>query len=359
MLRELEKCPRHLLVCEKSNFLQEKSRHSTHVETHYYNCSVSVLLPECGPLPEHIKNTIDNFGKYYLVKNLPVYEFITPAFINRFVKKGSFYALSYRTRIDQDNSVALLPTGKLIISVDKDTYEELGLQGKPSLYSGKNAMRYTIPIDLTDEALAPDGKKFQRVNWALSEKKPLTFDFLLAWHNSEAPSIMSYFSNYKVKECDFKLNSVISRDLLCPMLKSGELHGKAEESCSSEELFEWLGAVSNNIDCNNQSSSFISSYCCPHPNAVVEQAHLCTVTGFLIPENIQKLLQQLREHFAEPKLTRWVSLTVHGFADSLVSWKETEHGFYKGGENLYNFVVFNNEDYWLQMAVGTHDGCPP
>lgn len=33
--------------------------------------------------------------------------------------------------------------GKLILSVDKDTYEELGLQGRPSRYSGKKVMRYS------------------------------------------------------------------------------------------------------------------------------------------------------------------------------------------------------------------------
>ncbi|MEE6513387.1 hypothetical protein FKM82_020973 [Ascaphus truei] len=252
-----------------------------------------------------------------------------------------------------------LPVGKLIISADKDTYEELGLQGKPSLYSGKKAMRYIVNIDLTDEALAPDGKKYQRVNWSLSEKKPLTFDFLLAWDNTEATSIVSYFSKYKVKACHSKITSSILRDLHCPVLKSGELHGQPEESCSSEELFEWLGAVSNNIDCNNSSSSFISTYCCPHPNTIVGQANLCTITGFIIPEKIQQLLQQLREYFDEPKLTQWVSLMVHGFADSPVSWSENEHGFHKGGENLYSFVIFNNEDYWLHKAVGTNDGCPP
>lgn len=41
-----------------------------------------------------------------------------------------------------------------------------------------------VTVDLTDSAMSPDGKKFQRVRWALTEKKPLTFDFLLAWDNS-------------------------------------------------------------------------------------------------------------------------------------------------------------------------------
>ncbi|KAM4689165.1 ribonuclease P protein subunit p40 [Discoglossus pictus] len=358
MLSALQTCPRHLLVCEKSSFLQEKSRHSVHVETHYYNCSVSILLPECGPLPQQIKNAFGNFGKYYLVRNLPLHELVTEDFINTFIKKGSFYALSYQTRIDQDNTAAVLPTGKLIISADKDTYEELGLQGCPSLYSGKTVMRYIINIDLTDEAFTPEGKKYKRVNWSLSEKKPLTFDFLVAWENADESAIKSYFSKYNVKECELKITSSVLKDLHCPVLKSGELHGKPEESCSSEELFEWLGAVSNRIDCNNLSSSFISTYCCPHPASIVGQAHLCSISGFITPEKIEKLLQLLREYFDEPKLTQWVSLMVHGFADSPVSWRENEHGFHKGGENLYSFVVFNNDDYWLQMAVGTHDGCP-
>jgi hypothetical protein len=50
---------------------------------------------------------------------------------------------------------------------------------------------------------------------------------------------------------------------------------------------------------------------------------------------------------------------VQGFAYSPVSWRENEHGFHRGGKHLYNFVIFNNQDCWLQMAVGTHDDCLP
>ncbi|KAG8571639.1 hypothetical protein GDO81_011730 [Engystomops pustulosus] len=297
MLTALQTCPRHLLVCEKSSFLQERSRHSAHVETHYYNYCVSICLPECRLLPEKVKNIIDDFGSYYLVKNLPVNEFLTQEFNDRFLKKGLFYALSYNTRIDQDNVAAVLPTGKLILSVNKDTYEEMGLQGKPSLYSGKKAIRYIVTIDLSDSSMSPDGKKFQRVKWALTEKKPLALDFLVSWDpldNSEQPSIQSYYSKYVVKECRFQVNSNVSRDLLCPVLKSDELHGKEGTSCSASEVFEWLGAISNEINCNNESNSFISSFCCPEPSILVEQAHVCTVTGFITPTKIQKLVKQLR-----------------------------------------------------------------
>lgn len=79
----------------------------------------------------------------------------------------------------------------------------------------------------------------------------------------------------------------------------------------------------------------------------------------MLPEKILVLLEQLCHYFDEPKLAPWVTLTVQGFADSPVAWREKEHGFHKGGEHLYNFVVFSNQDYWLQMAVGANDDCPP
>lgn len=41
MLPDLEKCPRRLLVCEKSSFLNEASRHEAHVSKHSFNYKVS------------------------------------------------------------------------------------------------------------------------------------------------------------------------------------------------------------------------------------------------------------------------------------------------------------------------------
>ncbi|NWX83713.1 RPP40 protein, partial [Nothoprocta ornata] len=176
---------------------------------------------------------------------------------------------------------------------------------------------------------------------------------------AEGSTLMSYFPQNQIRSLKPKITFNSLRDLQCPVLQSNELQGKPEESCSAEELFEWLGAVLNQVSLDNKSSNFVSTYCCPQPNTTAEQAFLCTITGFIIPEMIIQLLEKLCCYFDEPKLAHWLTLTVHGFADSPVSWRESEHGFHKGGENLYNFVVFRNLDYWLQMAVGTNDDCPP
>uniref|UniRef100_A0A8D0HF79 Uncharacterized protein n=1 Tax=Sphenodon punctatus TaxID=8508 RepID=A0A8D0HF79_SPHPU len=318
-LRRLRETPRHLLVCERSHVRHERSRHTAHVRDHPYNCRVSFLIPECGLLPEALKSVMSDVGEYYLVKNLSLHELVLHDFINTFVRKGSCYELTCNTKIDQDNTAALLPTGKLIISVDKDTYEELGLQGLPSQYSGKKVMRYS----------------------------------------AEESSLMTYFSKHHIQARQPKITFSTLRNLQCPVLRNNKLQGEPEESCSAQELFEWLGAIFNNADLDNKSFSFLSTYSCPQPSTNVEQTYLCTITGFILPEKIIQLLEQMCCYFDEPKLAEWVTLTVHGFADSPISWREYEHGFQKGGENLYNFVVFRNLDYWLQMAVGARDSCPP
>lgn len=123
-------------------------------------------------------------------------------------------------------------------------------------------------------------------------------------------------------------------DLQCPVLQSSELRGKPEAACSAGELLDWLGAVFSNADLcvrelwglaglwllvlnrgliyfesdhvmdinvfslffcdrNNEPSNFISTYCCPQPSTVMAKASLCTITGFILPEKICLLLEQL------------------------------------------------------------------
>ncbi|XP_012872139.1 PREDICTED: ribonuclease P protein subunit p40-like [Dipodomys ordii] len=91
------------------------------------------------------------------------------------------------TNIDEDNTVDLLLNGKLILSLDKDTYEETGLQGHPSQYSGRKIRKFIVSNDLMDSSFILESMKYKRTCWSFKEKA-LTFDFLLAWHCAEASS---------------------------------------------------------------------------------------------------------------------------------------------------------------------------
>lgn len=106
----------------------------------------------------------------------------------------------------------------MILSVNKDTYEQLGLEGKESQYTHKQPMRYgeflmgtldtslykrivvfciadlflflwislfvVVTVDLADKSMVPGSKRYNRVLWALKEKVPLKMDFLLARHSA-------------------------------------------------------------------------------------------------------------------------------------------------------------------------------
>ena len=48
-------------------------------------------------------------------------------------------------------------------------------------------------------------------------------------------------------------------------------------------------------------------------------------------------------------------MTVHGFQDSPISWKNWEHGYQDHGDNVLTLLVFPNQDYWLYLALGSQD----
>ncbi|XP_042536267.1 LOW QUALITY PROTEIN: ribonuclease P protein subunit p40 [Dipodomys spectabilis] len=154
-LRRLGEAPRHLLVCERSDFSHHTSRHRHLVEAHYHNYRVSFLIPECEILPKQLKSLVKETGPNYCVKNLPLQKLNTHEFINTFVRKGlksltgavsellplalyhlsqtsmtgvalhcdplncdssllsSCYALTFNTYIDEDNTVGLLPNDQI------------------------------------------------------------------------------------------------------------------------------------------------------------------------------------------------------------------------------------------------------
>uniref|UniRef100_A0A8C9TPG2 Ribonuclease P/MRP 40 subunit n=1 Tax=Scleropages formosus TaxID=113540 RepID=A0A8C9TPG2_SCLFO len=335
MFSELQKCPRNVLVCERSSFMNEKSRHDKHVSQHYFNYKVSARRYGCDGGVSGVEET-GGWGWMGALTALCV-----------LCDPGRFYALSYKTRIDQDDVVALLPL--LILSVVKDTYEQLGLEGRPSQY-------YRVPLGL--QVHGPGSKRYDRVLWALREKVPLKTDFLMACHmGTEAWSLPPCLSRYPWKELQASVDTQTLRDLPCPVLHGDDLRG--ETACEPHAFLEWLGAVAFVICSENEATSFLSTYECPEPRTLVDQAVLCTVTGLLLPEDIHSLLEELRRYFDQPKSSSWLSLVVHGFADSPISWGMAEHGFHKGGENFYSFVLFKNQDYWLHMGTGANDGCPP
>ncbi|CAI5677178.1 ribonuclease P protein subunit p40 isoform X1 [Oreochromis niloticus] len=346
---ELDRTPRTLLVSESSSFLDPKNRISAQVQQLHFNHQVSVLLPECSSAPSHLDSVLNNFSSFYLIKKLPVYELLDRHFLETAVYHGAVFGLSYRTRIDEDNCVALMPNGHLTLSLDKDSFEILGFEGKPSRFKHRTATRFVVSVDLTDSSMAPGRRSYLRLLTSLKSRLQLQTDFLLSHHPGGGASIQPLLSRCDWSQHRPEVNCRVLTNLPCP----------APLSCDPHSFLEWLGAVDAGISCENSSSSFLSSFVCPEPNTMHRHALSVSVSGLLLPHDIHRLLQELRRYVEQPRLASWVSMTVRGFADSPVSCSNHEHGFLRGGENFYTLMMFHDHTYQLHLAMGAHDVCPP
>ncbi|CAI5677179.1 ribonuclease P protein subunit p40 isoform X2 [Oreochromis niloticus] len=314
---ELDRTPRTLLVSESSSFLDPKNRISAQVQQLHFNHQVSVLLPECSSAPSHLDSVLNNFSSFYLIKKLPVYELLDRHFLETAVYHGAVFGLSYRTRIDEDNCVALMPN--------------------------------VVSVDLTDSSMAPGRRSYLRLLTSLKSRLQLQTDFLLSHHPGGGASIQPLLSRCDWSQHRPEVNCRVLTNLPCP----------APLSCDPHSFLEWLGAVDAGISCENSSSSFLSSFVCPEPNTMHRHALSVSVSGLLLPHDIHRLLQELRRYVEQPRLASWVSMTVRGFADSPVSCSNHEHGFLRGGENFYTLMMFHDHTYQLHLAMGAHDVCPP
>ncbi|XP_041804275.1 ribonuclease P protein subunit p40 [Chelmon rostratus] len=354
MSGDLAQTPRSLLVCDQSNFLDEKNRLSSQVEQLHFNYKVSVLLPECDSTPSHLDAVLNSFSSFYLIRELPIYELLNKHFLETAVYQGSVYGVSYRTRIDEDNCVALMPNGHLCLSLDKDSFELLGVEGKPSRFNHRTNCRFVVSVDLTDSSMAPGGRGHQRLLTGLRSRLQMKCDFLLSHHPGGGASLQALLSRYDWSEHRPEISSHTLTDLSCPALLTSGL-----QSCDPHSFLEWIGAVDARVSCDNSSSSFLSSLVCPEPKTTVSRALSVSVRGLLLPQDVHRLIQQLRCYLEQPRLESWVSLTVHGFVDSPVSWGGNEHGVLRGGENFYSLLMFHDNTYRLHLATGAHDTCPP
>ncbi|KAM9321721.1 ribonuclease P protein subunit p40 [Pholidichthys leucotaenia] len=345
----LDQTPRSVLVSESSSFQDEKNRVRRQVELLSYNYKVSLLLPECSSTPSHLDSVINGFSSFFLIRNMPIYGLLDKDFLETAVYQGSVYGLSYRTRIDEDTCVALRPNGRLHLSLDKDSFELLGLEGKPSRFNHRLKTRYVVSVDLTDSSMTPGGRGYQRLLTGLKSRLQLQTDFLLCHHPGGRTSLQPLLSRYEWSEHRPEVVHRFLHDLSCP----------DPRSCDPHSLLEWLGAVDADISCENSSSSFLSSLVPPDPRTTTHNALSVSVRGLLLPQDVLRLLDKLRYYLEHHQLESWVSLTVHGFVDSPVSWGDNEHGVLRGGENFYTVFLFHNQQYHIHLGTGPQDACPP
>ncbi|XP_041659586.1 ribonuclease P protein subunit p40 [Cheilinus undulatus] len=210
--------------------------------------------------------------------------------------------------------------GRLSLSLDKDSFETLGFEGKPSRFNHRAKNRFS------KSSSTPGG----------------------------GASLQALLSRSDWSELSPEISCHVLADLSCPAMLTSDL-----QSCDPHSFLEWLGAVHADISCENSSSSFLSALVCPEPKTTLSRALSVSVSGLLLPQDVHHLIQEIRSYLEQPHLESWACVTVHGFVDAPVSWGHNEHGVLRGGENFYSLLMFQDQSYQLHLATGAQDACPP
>ncbi|KAL4234405.1 Ribonuclease P protein subunit p40 [Mactra antiquata] len=323
-----------------------------------FEFQIGVFLPEHDCVPRILGDMMDDQMSYY-VEQVPLNLLTETDFIKGFVQAGSLCMISYGTCIDSDDCVAVTPEGMLVMSLCKDTYQRCGLDGHLSK-AGKNIEKFVVKVDLKSDKFYPGTKYYDRVQWCLSQMA--NFDFLVTWIPNDGkvcPSSIQNFFKTKSIQCNrLKVNKTNHefKNFNIPIIDPAVIETDSEQkSCNYDEVFEWLGACAVGID-DYEGDDYLSTYSCPTPN---KQASYCIYTqyeGIIHPSIVKQYINYLRQFMKDKKLP-WSSVTVHGFVDSPLSWIY-DHGFHNNGDNIYTFLMFPNDEYWLYRAIGGQDICP-
>uniref|UniRef100_A0A3B5PTM6 Ribonuclease P/MRP 40 subunit n=1 Tax=Xiphophorus maculatus TaxID=8083 RepID=A0A3B5PTM6_XIPMA len=322
MCADLSRTQRNLLVCERSSFLDEKNRVSSQVEQLRFNYKVSVLLPECGSAPSHLESILNSFSSFYLIKKLPLYELLDKDFLQSAVYQACTVCVC-----------VCVCSGHLVFSLDKDTFETLGLEGRPSR-SNRTSSRYGISYG-SDSGLLQ----------ALTSRLKLQMDFLISHH----PAAWSTPPCGRVTPTTSWSGSA---PWTPPSAGEPRYRSRALRGHDRESLFFCVYS-------ENSSSDFLSTLTCLEPEATVSRAVSVSACGLLLPQDLQHLVEELRCHLQQAQTNSWASVTVHGFTDSPVSWDDDERDVLTGGHDLYNLLMFPDHTYRLHLAAGAQNTCPP
>ncbi|TPX67249.1 hypothetical protein SpCBS45565_g03965 [Spizellomyces sp. 'palustris'] len=335
-------------------------------ETHTYNHAVQVIFPsQSSTITEQMRKDDDAY--FYYKASVPLSFFIQPDFVNNYIRKGGFTALRSNAKADIEDTFALLPSGRLVMSVKKDTYETLGLVGRPSKF-GDKGNRYFIHIDLNQPAFKPKGKLYERIKWCFTHTLTDTYEFLMSFTDTATrlPSEISFPPNVKATRLYIDGVCQTHENIMVPQIGDIEFEDLLNDPNDPKgeiwrdhalNLFEWLGLLAcgaARIKAGNKVDPFFSVYSAPEsskPDTIVSVRW----TGYLTTHQILRIKDRVKDCMKTEGLP-WAAILVWGFRDAPVSWREEDHGYFLGGENDYVLVFRGEQQCISYQAVGTYDG---
>ncbi|KAK9324520.1 ribonuclease P 40kDa subunit-domain-containing protein [Lipomyces orientalis] len=344
-------------------------RPHTIITQHHYNQRADILIPTdayesalgSSPILNGEKCTRD-WRYYHATTSLG--SFLKPEFLNQHIKKDNCLVLSL-AEIDTED-VYCIYEGVLRLSLRKDTYERVGLQGKASRFS---KARFIVEMNLRSPNFLPGHKGFDKLIKA-TESSPLRhpIPFLIcvfpsAGSSSSLSPLPDYFkaTAYPQQYSITHIPNAVIVPPLSPFKSALALTGPSYNSISKSDIevyidevvregvlhiLEWtslLGLQSERIQFGRQIDPLLSTYSVFEDEGVEEIANpkidkvtKISLEGFLTSRMTKDVFDELLKLLPPHS---WAAITVYGFQDAPVSWASDEHSYLIGGENDYTIVI--------------------
>ncbi|KAF9899703.1 hypothetical protein EC991_008430 [Linnemannia zychae] len=349
--------PRAHLYMNHYSFNSPKQLHTRCITTHPFNHKIQVFLPtkQSPAIQTALTEKLLNETSTYYHACIPLSLLLTSNFM-QYIRNGMI-ALSVQGGIDTHDVVCLDGKGKLILNLTKDSYEQLGLSGKPSTFH-PDRQRYVVEIELNKPAMIPGKAGFERIKWCFENTFVASFSMLFAAADPQGVLLpLEFPESVGATVLSFNVQTTPLNNIIIPDATSIRTIGKNDLRWrrSVSDLYEWIGLASmqsDRIAFGDNIDPFLCVYSSPSHSTTEQQQDptpssgcLIEISGFIPSQSIVRILDALRSlldttTLQESSTLNWANMTVWGFQDSPISWLGREHGHLVSGENMYSFFLW-------------------
>eukprot|EP00741_Cyanophora_paradoxa_P013378 tig00020685_g12918.t1 len=401
--------PTKSLQVWESSFAHPKAKARDAILGHHFLEQVEVFIP-C--LRSQLQSTLSDPGLPDILSRLPqrtdyyyrvrahLATLLRPPFLASLASRdgGSTYALSSAGAIDHGNVVAVYPPGTLHLSLEKDAYEALGLQGRPSPFKPLRGQRFDVEVDVAAPSFAPGKNLYERVQWSLSPQRTSPVDLLLYRTDAAGASaeLGPFPAGVAAERVELQRTEETLSDVALPALpppepprppppdrppgaaagkrrRGGEGEGAGSGVPEYEErdgpvaapqfhsdLFEWLGLVSCRLVGElsgreeDRPDEFVSGYECGLRRAAGGAGHCIRWRGPVPPALPAAYIDPLRALVNAGRVP-FAAVSTWGAREAPVSFGGARRGRLLGGEHDAALVLLPGDRYFLYAAAGTLD----
>ncbi|KAI9291590.1 hypothetical protein K502DRAFT_326212 [Neoconidiobolus thromboides FSU 785] len=278
---------------------------------------------------------------YYLI-NLNLVEFLKPktkdiSYKNIFyyyLQKGVVSAKSYSINNETEDTFCIDNNSMLYLNLSKDTYYQLGLIGKKIKIDNNSIERFIVKLDLKSEELNEESSYYKRVVNCFENVFNKNIPFLMTFVDEETKEDMNISKlitemkdTVEIKKYIMKCNYEPIWETVLPETKNNQI---LDYLNNIEDIVEWSGIISNSInntvinDNNNESTGEVIKL---HWNGYLSYYQMESIL-----EELSLLIKIIQQNNSTQSIP-FLSFTMYGFEDSIISW------YYKN-----NIKNENNED---------------